>query len=597
MVFANDEHPQPDKTEVLYGNDIIIKRTLETFSWIKKGMDAALDSDGPAIHVLFEPIWSGLVSLKKRGVKIRGVTEVTPNNISYCKQMMEVCDLRHLDGIRTNFGIADGKQILLHGVSQEKDPLSQAILTSVKGLVEAQQYMFENLWNKAIPAAHKIKEVEQGIKPEVIETITDPINIQNLYLNLLRSANTEIMLIIPTANTMNHQTDVGVFAFLNEIAKAKDNIENKDKNLDIRILGPLQKNKEHYNMHLHQQQQKEHNNLLSSSLFSSVPIHFRNIETNSTTKSIIAIIDKKESLVIEIKDDAKNTFMDSMGFATYSNSRATVLSYVSIFESFWKQSDLVKKLKESEELQKDFVHIAAHQLRKPILPILGISSLLMNDVPDKKNLINMIKIINRNAKKLIKLTSDILDVTKIETNNLNLQKELFNLNDLISDIVEDNNNQPEIENINIEYEFAFPKRSDDRFGYEKDERLFKKEINPIYILADRTRITQVLSNLLNNAIKFTSSSEEEQGIIKIIVEKIDEEKKVYVNVKDNGKGIDSSIINHLFSKFTTKSKGGTGLGLYISKRIIESHGGSIWAKNNGDSDRGAMFSFSLPLAM
>jgi two-component system, OmpR family, sensor histidine kinase VicK len=221
----------------------------------------------------------------------------------------------------------------------------------------------------------------------------------------------------------------------------------------------------------------------------------------------------------------------------------------------------------------------------------------MNDIPDKKNLINMINIINRNAKKLIQLTSDILDVTKIETNNLNLQKELFNLNDLISDIVEDYNNQPEFENINIEYEFAFPKRINVNHGYEKDERLFKKETNPIYILADRIRITQVLSNLLNNAIKFTSPSEEEHEVIKIIVEKIDEEKKVYVNVKYNGKGIDSSIINHLFSKFTTKSKGGTGLGLYISKRIIESHGGSIWAKNNEDSDRGAIFSFSLPLAM
>ena len=86
----------------------------------------------------------------------------------------------------------------------------------------------------------------------------------------------------------------------------------------------------------------------------------RNIENDSTTKSTIAIIDKKESLVIEVKDDTKDTFLDSIGFATYSNSRATVLSYVSIFESFWKQSELVKKLKESEELQKDFVHIAAH---------------------------------------------------------------------------------------------------------------------------------------------------------------------------------------------------------------------------------------------
>jgi signal transduction histidine kinase len=129
--------------------------------------------------------------------------------------------------------------------------------------------------------------------------------------------------------------------------------------------------------------------------------------------------------------------------------------------------------------------------------------------------------------------------------------------------------------------------------------LFKKATNPIYILADRIRITQVLSNLINNAIKFTdNSSEEEQEIIKIIVEKIDEEKgKVQIHVKDNGKGIHSSIINNLFSKFTTKSNGGTGLGLYISRRITEAHGGSICAKNNEDGQRGATFSFSLPLAM
>ncbi|MGN6708488.1 MAG: hypothetical protein ACTHKF_03990, partial [Candidatus Nitrosocosmicus sp.] len=169
MAFDDNGYPYADKTEVLYGNDIIINKTLETFSWVKKGMDAAIDSEGPAIHVLYEPIWDGLVSLKKRGVKIRGVTEVTPNNISYCKKLTEISELRHLDGIRTNFGIADGKQILLHGVSQEKDPLSQAIQTTVRGLVEAQQYMFENLWNKAIPAIQKIKEIEEGIKPDVID--------------------------------------------------------------------------------------------------------------------------------------------------------------------------------------------------------------------------------------------------------------------------------------------------------------------------------------------------------------------------------------------------------------------------------------------
>jgi two-component system, OmpR family, sensor histidine kinase VicK len=131
--------------------------------------------------------------------------------------MMEVSEIRHLDGVRTNFGISDGKQVLLHGVSQETYPLSQAILTSVKGLVDAQQYMFENLWNKSIPAEQKISEIEHGIKPDIIETITDPIRIQNLYLKLVNSSVTEIMLIIPPINAIRHQDDVGVMGLLKEM--------------------------------------------------------------------------------------------------------------------------------------------------------------------------------------------------------------------------------------------------------------------------------------------------------------------------------------------------------------------------------------------
>ena len=118
---------------------------------------------------------------KKKGIKSRCVTEVTPENIVYCKKIQGICDLRHLDGVRTNFGIADKKLVLLAGISQEKNPLSLAILTSGKGFVDAHQYMFENLWNKSIPAEVKIKEIEKGIKPEIIETITDPIKINNIY--------------------------------------------------------------------------------------------------------------------------------------------------------------------------------------------------------------------------------------------------------------------------------------------------------------------------------------------------------------------------------------------------------------------------------
>ncbi len=229
MAFSDKETTEPNKTEVLIGNDNIIIKT-ETFSRVKKSMEASFDRNGPAIHVLYPPIWDGLVSLKEKGIKIRAVTEITLDNIFYCKKFMELVEIRHLDGVRTNFGIADDKEVLLHGISQETNPLSHAILTNVKGLVDAQQYMFENLWNKANPGKYKVKEIEEGIKPDIIETITDPLVIQNLYLNLINSASTHIMIIIPTPNAIYRHLDIGI---LNQLKKVETFLNN---NINIRIL-------------------------------------------------------------------------------------------------------------------------------------------------------------------------------------------------------------------------------------------------------------------------------------------------------------------------------------------------------------------------
>jgi signal transduction histidine kinase len=157
----------------------------------------------------------------------------------------------------------------------------------------------------------------------------------------------------------------------------------------------------------------------------------------------------------------------------------------------------------------------------------------------------------------------------------------------VSDIIEDYTNQLEDESIKFECKLFY---CESNYDINESEQIFdkKEKLNSLYILADKIRMTQVLSNLINNAIKFTTG-----GIIKITIEKKDIDKKICINVKDPGSGIDPSIISHLFSKFSTKSKGGTGLGLYISKRI-KAYGGSIWAKNN-ENEKGATFSFSLPL--
>ncbi len=379
-------------------------------------------------------------NIRNRGCRIRLITEISANNILYCKKLDKLLDLRHFDGIKGNLGIVDGIRYGASARSEEKKFPTEYIYSNVKSFVEQQQYFFDMLWNKSIPGEQRIKEIEEGIKPNILETITDPNEIKNMYLNLIKSATTEIMLIIPTPNAIRLQSDIGILQLLKDLTSANN---NSSENIHIRILTS------HINDHYFAEEQESQNTLLSFSL-SSPPVHFRSIETDSTTESTIIIIDRKESLVIEVKDDSKDTFIDSIGFATYSNSRSTVLSYASIFESFWKQSDLLKKLKESEELQKDFIHIAAHELKNPIQPILGLSNQLIKYKPtDEKEFQKIVKIINRNAKKLIRLTNDILDVTKIETKNLKLNKELFNLDDLLSDIIEDYRNQLDKENVKL----------------------------------------------------------------------------------------------------------------------------------------------------
>jgi two-component system sensor histidine kinase VicK len=384
------------RTEVWKGDQEIFKKGLEELASVKIRYDSIVDHNGPSIMINNEFVIKAYHDIIDRGCRIRLITEISANNISYCKKLSKLLDLRHFDGIKGNLGIVDGIRYGASAKSEEKKFPTEYIFSTVKSFVEQQQYFFDMLWNKSMSADIRIKEIEEGIKPNVLETITDPFEIKNVYLNLMKYATNKIMLIIPTDNAMDHHAEIGVFQRLKEITNADNKI---NENIKIRILMSGTNNHSFIEeQHQHQHQQKEQYTLLSFSL-SSLPIELRSIETDLTTKSIIAVIDRKESLVIEVKDDTKDNFIDSIGFATYSNSRATVLSYVSIFESFWKQSELVKKLKESEELQKDFVHIAAHELKNPIQPILGLTNLLIKVRPtDEKEFQNIIKIINRNAK-------------------------------------------------------------------------------------------------------------------------------------------------------------------------------------------------------
>jgi signal transduction histidine kinase len=220
-------------------------------------------------------------------------------------------------------------------------------------------------------------------------------------------------------------------------------------------------------------------------------------------------------------------------------------------------------------MQEEFINIAAHELRTPTQSILAYAEILVMEYEGSRQIANPIL---RNAIRLQRLTGDILDVTRIESQTLRLNKEEFNLNELISTVIQDCKSQIDSEKIKLVYEH--------------------RSVNNIIVNADKHRLNQVISNLISNSIKFTQG---ECGIISITTKKEQDNKAITIRVKDNGKGIDPEIIPRLFTKFATKSETGTGLGLFISKSIVEAHGGRIWAENNKDG-KGATFYFTLPVS-
>ena len=232
-----------------------------------------------------------------------------------------------------------------------------------------------------------------------------------------------------------------------------------------------------------------------------------------------------------------------------------------------------EQLKAHDKIQSEFINIAAHELRTPIQPILSSSEILQSKIKDSKHY-ELLDIVRRNAVRLRRLSEDILDVSRIESRSLSLHKEQFNINDIIENVVQGYRSQIQVKN---------------KVGSDT-EILFTPKEDVILVEADKGRLTQVISNLLENSLKFTKPRSEEKGKITIVSGKKDNQ--VTVSVMDSGTGIDTEIFPKLFSRFASKSFSGTGLGLFISKSIIEEHGGKIWAQNNANG--GATFSFTIP---
>jgi two-component system sensor histidine kinase VicK len=557
-----------EKTEVLYGFDKTTEAIMKFLNSAEISMNICADYAWPSVAMGVEVFKKGLYELKTRNVQSRFVTDITKDNIEYCKELMQISELRHLDGIKGNFALSE-KGYTASATLQEASLLQQVIYSNVRALLDQQQYVFETLWNKATPAAQKIRGIEEGIDLGRTDIIQTPRIILDLFINMIKSAKFEILLMLPTINAFLRENRIGVIEELKKSAK--------ENNVNVRIITPsndvvekILQDTESAAVRKGQQGKEEEKGFEVQ----RTNIQFK--ETAVTTVTTL-VVDRKESLAIEKTDDSKLEFIEAIGLSTYSDSEPTVMSYVSIFEGLWKQAELVDQLEAHDKMQREFINIASHEMKTPTQAILGTTGLLKY-YPQRKD--ELIGIIQRNAKRLQTLIGNILDVTRIESQTLILNKEQFDIRDLVSSVIEDYKDRTKGSNIKLSIKNI-------------------NNNNPIFVEADGDRIIQVLSNLLSNSIKFTNQGEISINLFEKIQDEGDGKTEVLVSVTDTGSGINSEIFGRLFSKFASKSYQGTGLGLFICKSIIQAHGGRIWAENNiigADSSTGATFTFSLPTA-
>jgi two-component system sensor histidine kinase VicK len=561
-------------TEVWQGAKEVANKALQVLNKVQKTLDLCTDVNGPSVILTNEVIAEAYVNLNKRHVKIKFITEINHDNIRYSKEMMKIAELRHLDGIKGSFAIADGTDYSGVANTQEAKPITQLIVSNVRAFVEQQQYFFETLWSKATPAEQRIREIEEGInrpetqvlsKPEEILAEMTRMNNRSNEMSICATSGglqfTRNFLLEPVKKLLELQRrgrhrgiryvtsitskdlalvkeflDLGMqirhvknlppMSFAVSEKEMGATIEKLEGNRMVQSL--LASNELLYVRHFQsmfeelwkggidaaerikeieegleaadieimrnpkQALERAWNTIRSSQhevllMFSTTgafqrqlhmggleiikeavksgtkvqillpaddqikraialtnaqlpQVEIRMMDKSLYAKITILVVDRKECMLFELKDDTKQSSYEAVGLSMHSSSKTLVLSYSSIFDSLWKQTELYKQLASANEqldehdrLQREFINIAAHELRTPVQPLLGIAELISDKMEIEKTDHVLVSkeeadMLARNARRLEKLTQNILDVTRIEGNRFALNKEKFDLN-------------------------------------------------------------------------------------------------------------------------------------------------------------------------
>jgi signal transduction histidine kinase len=502
-----------------------------------------------------------------KGIKL--VTGIDRSSLDIIKKFLSMgVQVRHVRNMPPiDFAVSDKEMMTTaEKIGSEEETIQSLLISNEQLYIHQFMFIFEELWNNGVDAKERIASIEQGLEPEFLEVIADHKKASKILVDLAKSVKKEGLLLLPISRSMVRMDRLGVIDHLIQASRKNDSVQ-------IKIICPL----------------SSENEEIAKRISTSTP-NIRVLNGNNSAYGMF-IVDSERSFSAELREPLELEFSQAIGFSIYSNSKPSVEAFKSVFELLWNERTLNEELKRADKMQKEFINIAAHELRNPIQPILSISEVLQRTTKDAQQY-ELLDITVRNAKRLRQLTEDILDVSRIESNSMPLRKQQFNLSEMILNCISDFRNQIKNENRdnNLKLEVLFSSGEGTKTNEED-----------VFIEADRNRVYQVVSNLLNNAIKFTK-----EGAILVSIEitargkmkssdNHESDVDVVISVKDTGVGIDSEVLPRLFTKFITRSEtGGTGLGLFISKSIIEAHGGKIWAENNKDG-KGATFSFTLPI--
>lgn len=546
------------ETKIVDSEDEIMKRIIH-LSEVSSGLSVVSNQGGMQLtYNSFLELCKKVLEKQKRGEGdgIRWIMRIEKDSINLVKKFLKLgVKIRHVKNLAPiNFAVS--KYGLIATVEEMTGGgMIQNLLTSNEGsYIKHFTSMFEQLWKEGVDARYRIKDIEEKVGIAEIEIIRNPIDSIARGWDMVRSARKEINVLFSSSNALKRQIAMGALPLLR-------NASEKQK-VRIRMLLPS----------------SDKSDQLIEETKSNVPnIDIRTISSSPETRISILIVDNKQCLILELKDDKQNTSYDAVGLATYSISPTIISSYLAVFESFWRQAELFEKMKEVEILEKDFINIAAHELRNPIQPIIGFSELLYSKIENQEHRRLLGEVI-LNARRLERLARIMLDVTRIENNSLILTKETVDTGKVIREIIDSYNRKLGEKNVA------------NKSKNLKQLMIIQDGVKDIEATLDKVRITQVICNILDNAVSFSH-----EGKIKLVLkkEKRNGQNFLLIRVKDTGPGIDPEILSKLFTKFASKSDMGTGLGLFISKGIVEAHGGKIWAENN--PNRGATFSFTLPI--